>query len=364
MLIRLIGRPRVAGQIAVCAAILASCNSSPEGLVWKYRSSFSILPASFVFITMSRPAIVGDRAVFCGGDGSHREGHLGALRLQDGAPLWKWTVGACFGAPLIVNDSMAVGWGSQPDHMAMVAVRIRDGVQQWRRELPRDFQYVAPVAFGDSIYLPLGPELHRVSVQSGGMDHVGVEGCPAKESHAWAVADAGRMLFGCGSRVYELARGAPAMRFLFEVDVPLSYADHFTVDDKVLYIADRGSVSKLVAIDLTTGHTLWKRDMPIADAPAVVRNMAYVADGFTLHALDKTTGQPRWQTAAQSSERPLFYDGALFIPDYRSVVKLDPGSGRTLRRYAAAAEVVTTPVAVADKLLYGDLKGFLYAVRR
>src|SRR5688500_2924662 len=159
---------------------MASCGNDPEGMVWRYQSVRRLLPFS-IDHTMNGIQVVGDLVVFCGGDGWKRTSHLGAVRLRDGVPMWRHKVGWCTGNPQIV-DSIAVGWGHQPEYMSMKAANIGNGILLWRRAFDQGlFQYQDPVAFGKHVYLPSAGELHQVTATRGYSAHAHGEGCVRTE---------------------------------------------------------------------------------------------------------------------------------------------------------------------------------------
>jgi outer membrane protein assembly factor BamB len=349
---------------AVMSLVLAiSCGRDPANMAWKYRTVFEILPRDH---NMLHIQVVGDRVLFCGGDGWERKGHLGAVHLKDGKRIWKHTVGWCLGA-LVLTDSVAIGWGSQPKHMSMKAAHVGTGRLLWERTFESGFQTRDHVGFGKHIYLTAGAHLRRVEAATGRIEQVHLPTCDRMKVRSWTATDGRRLLYGCGTLVFEVPSDSFAPRVLFQIADRLRYPAGFTIDGSLLFIADEGTEGKMLAVNLHDGRTLWQRPIrAVYDAPTIARDTAYFPTfGAGLLAVNKRTGAEYWRVhTVRSFYRPLHHNGKLYVSDSRKdLLELDARTGAVLRRFRAKGEVQGVPVIAGELLMYGDNRGNLYAVR-
>jgi outer membrane protein assembly factor BamB len=357
-MMRLPSNLRAAITLLVTSVWLA-CGRDPANMAWKYRTVFEVLPADHNMLGIQ---VAGDRVLFCGGNGWDREGHLGAVRLQDGKRLWKHTVGWCWGNPVLI-DSVAIGWGSQPDHVSLKAAHIGSGALLWERKLGEGFKTREHVGFGDHIYLSAGPDLVRVHATTGQLEQVHLRTCERMRIRSWTATDGKRLLYGCGTLVFEVPADTFAPRVLFQIPGRLRYPDGFTIENSVLYLSDEG---KLLALQLDSGRIIWQRsDRANYDAPAIAADVAFIPTfGAGLVAVDKHSGAERWRAKATSFYRPFVSGDKVYVSDSRTgLLELDAHTGNVLRRFRAKGEVQGIPLVVRDLLMYGDNRGNLYAVR-
>lgn len=147
---------------------------------------------------------------------------------------------------------------------------------------------------------------------------------------------------------------------------PVIYGSH------IIQLADNGT---LVAIDKTSGRTLWSRSLGdlSASTPAVTSTTVYATVLHTrvpgvpgrVYAINYRTGQTRWSRdlPAPSESSPMLDRGKLFLGTQSGhVFALDARNGRTLWTYRAAGAVKASPTLSGGYLYFGDYSGHVQAI--
>ena len=83
---------------------------------------------------------------------------------------------------------------------------------------------------------------------------------------------------------------------------------------------------------------------------------------YALTALALESGRELWQTQG-STYAPYWQDGKLYAASGAAVLVLEGASGKIRSRFGAQTEVTTTPIPAGDLILFGTVRGELYAAR-
>ena len=83
---------------------------------------------------------------------------------------------------------------------------------------------------------------------------------------------------------------------------------------------------------------------------------------YALTALALESGRELWQTQG-STYAPYWQDGKLYAASGAAVLVLDGASGKIRSRFSGQTEVTTTPIPAGDLILFGTVRGELYAAR-
>ncbi len=127
------------------------------------------------------------------------------------------------------------------------------------------------------------------------------------------------------------------------------------------------------ALDWTfeTGHGVWSTPLYLpanADGNDVKATLYVVSLDHYFYALDPATGNERWSIdLGAAAPGDILYDEAhnrIFVGTFKSeLLAIDPVSEGITDRYATEGWMWDKPAIADDMLYFGDLKGFVYAVR-
>ena len=120
----------------------------------------------------------------------------------------------------------------------------------------------------------------------------------------------------------------------------------------------------LFALDPKTGDTVWQSSASGLAYVLVRGSVIFAAGEDRLGAYSSETGKSIWlvQLPDRAGQQPAFASGLLLVPTGRSLLFVDPVSGKILRRFDPGKGVTATPgVYGPDALVLSNL-GFVYGL--
>jgi outer membrane protein assembly factor BamB len=237
--------------------------------------------------------------------------HLWALRVRDGAPLWKATYDRV-GRTLLANGIIYCASFSAQSGGALQALRAADGSPLWRQPIATDPRLVTTSAYDASVLSAIA--LADGQLYVGAADHTFTCYDAASGAQRWSVRLAGSVVAApaivkghiyVGATdgacyAFDAATGAMRWRSLLG---PSLHAEP-AVQDEVVYIG--APTGDLFALDAHSGARYWRAyagpneqgdtfyQYPIVTKPAMYLNVICVAAGVNVAAFDRRDGAQRW----------------------------------------------------------------------
>jgi outer membrane protein assembly factor BamB len=335
---------------------IISCGSPPQDLIWQYSTDRPrFLPGNS---QLHGPVLARTQAIVCGGYGWDREGRLTSVDVANGAQRWSHTVGWCQRPPL-VTETEAIGWGQlETNSTLMKSVDLESGDVLWQLQFPSQYQYAKPILHYETVLLSSRDTVLAIDARSGEVVRYAIPGCNKRESRAWLAYDTRRVLMGCNANVFTLDG-----RLLTTLKTPVRWALDTALRGDTLYLTESDA---LRAFDLANGQMLWQRTFQKMLSPPVVEGNAlyvHVSKPWRLHRLNAHDGTDVWISDVRSFNAPLLTPHALYTTDAYDVVRLDPATGAEVERWRSSAEISGRPVLAGSAILFGNLRGELFAVR-
>lgn len=318
----------------------------------------------------SRPAVV-DGVVYVGTHG----GSLYAFDAADGTIQWRQDQQVTLDSQPIVEQGAVV----VASYDGVTSYDAADGGHRWTVAPPGEVGEVESdvVVDGGRVFfsaqnqpgthettsVPRYHRLYALDVADGGTlwtVDLRAEGIAATNGTVYAAMGDGRLL------AFDGAIGESRWETTVSETAPLSRP---VVGEEVVYVTSDGNLATIAADD---GGVRWRQDGRFHDEPVVVGDAVYCATRRTLVALDPATGRRRWRAAT-----PTWYGEALgatpetvFVEieydDRVEVLGLDAEVGCRLGSYDVWANGVTRVDTSEDTLFFGGVggDGDLYAVSR
>lgn len=155
--------------------------------------------------------------------------------------------------------------------------------------------------------------------------------------------------------------GSTELERVIDVDAaPIVY------DDKVYVISARGH---LVAVDLRTGRTLWKRQYSSFSSVAIDGNNLYLTDvKGHVYAVDRLNGLEKWSQISLTNRRvtgPAVVGNYVVVGDFEGYVHwLEQGSGDIVaRHHVDDSGLHSAPVVANDLVIVQSRDGDLEAIK-
>jgi len=120
----------------------------------------------------------------------------------------------------------------------------------------------------------------------------------------------------------------------------------------------------LFALDPKTGDTVWQSSASGLAYLLVRGSIIFAAGEDRISAYSSESGKPIWSIPLpdRAGQQPAFASGLLLVPTGKSLLFVDPVSGRVLRRFDPGKGVTATPgVYGPDALVLSNL-GFVYGL--
>ena len=299
-----------------CQAAHDDAPTPPLRLMWKHGAKGAIVSSPVIADSTILLASLGEDVVALGlADGAKQ----GALRAQ----------GAGAASPALLGHTLFIA--SEGKRYTLVAVNLRRGKRQWRRELgdvsasPTGTQgvllagshsgtvFALDADSGDTLWsFDTGDQIHGsvavfdTVVYAPSTDHVLYAFSLSAGRRVWAVdlgaavyttpalSETAAFLGTADGTFYCLNRLDGTIRWRFKAEGPV-YSSAALADQRVFFGCDDGAV---YALWVETGDLLWKfqTDGPVPASPVVTRNAVYVGSGDgVFYALEAATGAELWR---------------------------------------------------------------------
>ncbi|MEW6990909.1 outer membrane protein assembly factor BamB [Colwelliaceae bacterium 6441] len=290
------------------------------------------------FFTRNKPAllsggpITGINKVFLGSE----NGKVYALDAETGVLSWQAKVkGEVISAPAFDSGSLVVNTVSG----VLKAFNATNGEEQWKIE-----QEVPPLTLRG---------VSSPTIAAGGVIVGSADG-----TLTVFILENGQQ--GWTTEVGE-ATGSTELERVIDIDAkPLVFGD------KVYAISTRGH---LVAIDLRSGRTLWKRQYSSHRQMSISGNTIYLTDvKGHVYAIDRNNGLERWSQLALTNRGvtgPAAVKNHVVVGDFEGYLHwLDQETGEIVSRYQIdGSGVYSTPTVANDLLFVQSRDGDLQAIK-
>ena len=354
-----------AGTVILALAALCGCAHRPKDIDWTFAT-----PRPLVLAGDSQaltPAIDGDVVFFCGGYEEKERSQIYALELQTGRPKWQFNAGSCGSPPLISGGTVvAFTFAGHGDHIVVFGLDKDSGRQNWKLELPGNPHPPAPALAGDFIFFAPGSRsVLRIDARDGSVQSFDIDAdlSVAAES-LWVTGVPGGAIFGYGQSYWRSGIDGDATDPGPALSEAAGRPSGVASDGHILLLGD--DEGNLRAFDLAKRRVMWRHHWnKLLSAPLLAGDKVFVnvyEQKYALTALALESGRELWQ-AQGSTYAPYWQDGKLYAASGAAVLVLDGASGKIRSRFGAQTEVTTTPIPAGDLILFGTVRGELYAAR-
>ena len=273
-------------------------------VAWEYDSGAGI---------GATPAVDGDR-VFCG----NYAGRVFAIGAKNGKEAWAVELGARIVASPVVGKKWVFVATQAGD---LVALQKKNGREVWRHALggkPR----VTPLAVDDHLIVP-----------------------------------------GADGEMLCLAQKSGEIEWTYNTGAEVT-SSPVRVGDRVAFGSKDGGVHM---VTLRDGGLAWlqRTKGAVQAAPALGKDLLYVASDRRLVALRPQTGEVAWTfpTRAAILATPSVADGKVYVAAYdRHTYVLDAKSGKELSRLRLKAPIFSSPLVVDGRIYVGSNDGTVYCM--
>jgi outer membrane protein assembly factor BamB len=358
--------PRGRAAIAIVALVSLGGCRRPTDIAWSFAT-----PRPWVLAGDSQaltPAIEGDLVFFCGGYEEKGASQLYALELQTGRPKWQFSAGSCGSPPLISGGTViAFTLAGHGDRIVVFGLDKDSGRQKWKVELPGNPHPPAPAVAGDFVFFAPGSRsVLRIDGRDGSVQSFDIDAdLTVAADNLWVAGAPGAAIFGYGKSYWRSRIDSDALDPGPALREPAGRPTGVASDGRILLFGDDDG--NLRAIDLGKGSVIWRHHWnKILSAPLVADGKVFVNvydKKYALTALTLTSGTELWHIEEGSTYAPSWKDGRLYAASGARVLVLEGASGKIQARFAAQTEVTTTPIAGGDVILFGTVRGVLYAAR-
>jgi outer membrane protein assembly factor BamB len=360
-----ISHKRKAVAALVVAAAICGC-TRPSGIVWSFAT-----PRPWVLAGDSQaltPAVDHNLAFFCGGYSEKQRSQLYAIDVSTGQSRWQYKAGDCASPPLICGDVVVTfAFAAESDRILVYGIDKDSGRQKWRIELPGNPHPPPPAPAGDFIFFAPGSRtILRIDARDGSVQTFDIDpDQTVAAENFWVVAAPGEAIFGYGKSFWRSQINADKPEEGPSLSEPAANPSAVASDGHVLLLGDEDG--NLRAIDLGKGTVLWRDHWSkIASAPVLADGKIFLniyEQKYAFIALALSSGQELWRIPEGSTYSPYWQSGRLYAAVGKAVMAVNGESGKVEWRFDAPEQVTTTPVPVENLVLFGTVKGALYAAR-
>jgi outer membrane protein assembly factor BamB len=303
-------------------------------------------------------------------------GRVVALSATDGRQVWRRDTKIPFsGGPEVAGERLIIG-STDGD---LVALSTRDGTQRWRTQLGSEVLSV-PRVVGDLVVVhTVDDNVYGINVNDGSERWRYVHPAPILTLHGSSTpvaAGEGVVVGISGGRLVYLdtEEGAPFWEVVVtrpsgrtELDRIADVDANPVVVGDVVYVASFNG--DLGAVDLLTGTILWRRELSAHAGIAATPEALYITDSDdNLWAAEPTDGAGRWKQDALLYRRvtaPAVLGNRLIVGDLEGWLHLvDRNDGRLIGRVRAAKSPINhTPVIASGVVYVYAADGTLAALR-
>ncbi|KTF70537.1 PQQ-binding-like beta-propeller repeat protein [Sphingomonas sp. HT-1] len=319
------------------------------------------------------------------------DGNVHALAADTGARLWevptgkgKGNRGALFGGGVSVEGDRVFAANGLGD---VVALNIADGSEIWRTRPGGPLRGAPTLANGNVYVVTQDNQLFALSQEKGelswsataSLESQGVFGVAAPASAQ------GTVIAGFSSGELNAYRYENGLSLWGDVltrnTMTTSVSSLSDIDAEP--VIDQGRVyalgegGRMVAVDITSGSTLWEQSIGGLSSPWAAGEWLFVVtDDARLLCLARSSGKPRWIVQLQryknekKAKNPISWKGPLaaggrllLVNSLGDVVSVSPKDGSILSKMETKDSVTLPPVIANNTLYLLDDKGRLTAYR-
>jgi outer membrane protein assembly factor BamB len=320
------------------------------GLLWSFEAGFSIDSSAAIF----------DGVVYM----TALPGLVAALRLEDGAEVWRRDFGDeedRFGesSPTIAEGALFVGDLTGEVH----SFDLEDGSTNWTFETSAEIKS-SPIVIDDTLLIGSYDEhLYALDRASGELRWKFQSQGPIHSTPG--LSEGLVFVTGCDARFrgLKLEDGTEAL----QIDSGAYTAASPALVDGIAYYGTFNN--DVLAIDFQNQEYLWRYEHPTRHFPFY--SSAAVADGKVVvggrdkivHGIDQKTGESLWtfRTGARVESSPVIAGERVYIgsADGRFYV-LDLDSGEKVWEFNAGGPFVASPAIASGRIVIGTQDGVLY----
>lgn len=318
-------------------------------------------------------------------------GDVHALAADNGAQRWTAPTGkgkgnrsALFGGGVSVEGDRVFAANGLGD---VVALSAADGKEIWRSRPGGPLRGAPTLANGNVYVVTQDNQLFALSQEKGelswsataSLESQGVFGVAAPASAQ------GTVIAGFSSGELNAYRYENGLSLWGDVltrnTMTTSVSSLADIDAEP--VIDQGRVyalgegGRMVAVDITSGSTLWEQSIGGLSSPWAAGEWLFVVtDDGRLLCLSRSSGKPRWIVQMpryknmKKSKNPISWKGPLaaggrllLVNSLGEVVSVSPKDGSTLSKMATKAPLTLPPVIANNTLYLLDDKGRLSAYR-
>ena len=357
---------RKTAAVVVVAAAICGCSTGPKGVLWSFAT-----PRPWVLAGDSQaltPAVDGNVAFFCGGYAEKGRSQLYAIDVARGKTQWQYNVGDCGSTPLVFPTSVvcfALSVGN--DRILAYGLDKQSGQQKWKIELPGNPHPPPPAAAGNFVFFAPGSRsILRIDARDGSVQSFDIDpDLTVAAENFWVASAAGEAIFGYGTSFWRSQIDSDKLEQGPDLSEPAANPTAVASDGRVLLLGDEAGTMR--AFDLMKGNVIWRnRWNKISSAPAIADGKIFLNvydHQFAIVALALGSGQQLWRVPGGSTYRPYYRDGRVYAAAGTALMAVDSTSGKIEWRVDAPTEVTTTPVPIENFVLFGTVRGVLYAAK-
>ena len=291
-------------------------------------------------------------------------GRVMALSSSDGREVWRRDTKLPFsGGPVVAGERLIIG-SSDGD---LLALSSRDGAQRWRIQLGSEVLSVPRVIDDLVVVHTVDDNVFGIDINDGSQRWRYVHPAPILTLHGSSTpvpAGEGVIVGISGGRLVYLdtEQGAPFWEVVVtrpsgrtELDRIADVDADPVVVGEIVYVASFNG--DLAAIDLLTGTILWRRELSAHAGIAATPEALYVTDSDdNLWAADIADGAGRWKQDALLYRRvtaPAVLGNRLIVGDLEGWLHLvDRSDGRILGRVRVAKSPIHHTPVIENGLVY------------
>jgi len=358
------GEKRKAAAAVLVAAAMCGCGGRQKGIVWSFAT-----PRPWVLAGDSQtltPTIEGNVAFFCGGYAEKGRSQLYAIDVATGKAKWQDDMGDCGSPPLVFRAAVvcfALAAGN--DRIFVYGLDKESGQPKWKIELPGNPNPPPPAAAGDFVFFAPGSRsVLRIDARDGSLQTFDIDpDLTVAAENFWVAAAPGEAIFGYGKSFWRSQIDSDKFAQGPSLSEPAANPTAVTSDGRLRILGD--DTGNMRAFDLANGSVVWLQHWSkISSAPAIADGKIFLNvydHQYATVALALGSGQQLWRVPEGSTYAPYYRDGRLYAAAGTSAVALDSTSGKVEWRFKAPTEVTTTPVPIENLVLFGTVRGVLYA---
>ena len=304
------------------------------------------------------------------------EGDVAAADLSSGQIVWRADTNTPISAGVGISENLILVGSTDGD---VIALSQDNGSEVWRSKLSSEILAAPVSANGIVVVRTIDGNFTGLASRDGsrlwGYNYTvpiltlrGTSTPVITQNVVFAGLDNGKLLLlsladgrTMGEKNIAFPRGRTELERIVDIDAELKLSGQ-----QLFSSAYQGNIS---ALDLTSGNTIWQRDVSGYSGVDADERLVYLSDtDDTVWALDRLTGATRWQQNSLSYRQlsaPTVVGDYLVVGDFDGYLHwLDKSDGSLVGRSRIdSSSISVTPLATATTLLVLSNAGQLSALR-